>query len=130
LGAINLSDTSGQMSLSSATLSTDDYSLTAGDYYSLVADVSSGSKDQWAYLTWASGNNTGTPGAGTIVDEGAYNSSNGTTWDDTGITTEEREMEVDVVPEVPVTGALMRFGTLAMAGAAELHRKFAASAKV
>jgi hypothetical protein len=103
------------------------YSLAAGHYYDLVVHVPASAG--WEYLTYASGNNSGTGGS-FVSPNGAYNSPNGVSWSNSGISTQEREMELDVVPEVPMTGMVMGIGALAIAAGHTLRRKLCAAQSV
>lgn len=130
LGTISMTPGIHQDSILSSTLSTDNYNLIASHDYSLVVQFTDATSQKWEYVTWASGNNTGDLNAGTIVDGGAYNGDNGTSWADGGNTTsQERELEIDVVPESNITAAFMCFGGLAIASGHMLRRKAGASAK-
>lgn len=99
--------------LSGASLA--NYSVTVGNYAIVINEYLSSGKVAWET---ANAGNSGTGGSFT----GEYFSANGSThWTSSGIG--KRGLEVDVVPEVPMTGMLMGIGALCLAGGHTLRRK-------
>ena len=102
-----------QYTLSGASLA--NYSLSAGNYALVINETLSTGQVLWET---ANVGNTGTGGSFT----GRYFDANGSTgW--TSSSQGVRGMEVDVVPEVPMTGMLMGIGALCLAGGYTLRRK-------
>lgn len=110
----------------------DNYSLTAGQSYAIVVNLSSGGTYSsgadynvgWEYApSGASSTGNGTFG-------NAYNGSASTSWAWANQTGQQRMMELDVVPEVPMTGMVMGFGALAIAAGDTLRRKLCGTKSV
>jgi len=106
-----------------------DYKLIAGDSYAIVVDIGASEMytsggNSYYDVGWEFANNgSASTGSGAFESNGSYNGS-GVSWNqDTG---EQRMMEVDVVPEVSMTGVVMGIGAMAIAAGHTLRRKLCA----
>ena len=114
-------------------------SLAANSAYAIVIDTSgtggisaTGGAVGWEYAGYSSTPTPTTSGIGTFFDPGAWDYVSKTGWANTasGVTNQLRILDIEEVPEVPMTGVAMGLGALAIAASHTLRRKLCVAGNV
>jgi hypothetical protein len=116
LGTVNATSTGDQQVLGIVPLNGSILSLNANQQYAIGLMIPSSGSIGWDFTS-----TTGS-GSATVGDTYNYNSSS-STWFDNGPGA-YFQLDLEPVPEIPMTGIVMGFGVLAIAAGHTLRRKF------